>query len=259
MNLTNVGATQVPERLEASATIVLLRDGPQGMEVFLMKRAAEAAVLGGVHVFPGGKVDAADRDHAAPLDRETADLHSALAEAELPASEARAIHVAALRELQEECGVVLFASQIAPWSRWITPVIPGVQRRRFDTRFFVAVMPQDQTARVTDRESTLGVWLGPRTALEMYWRGEIDLAPPQITTLAHLARHPDARTAFEAASRTPPRLVQPHVVDVDGQKIFCYPGDALHPVGERAFPGVSRLLLRAGRFEPLAGFDGFFD
>ena len=278
-----------PDRLEVAATVVLLRDGAQGLETFLMRRAIEASVLGGVHVFPGGKLDAADAQSVHRLDRNADDLHAALGEPELSAPVAAAIHVAALRELFEEAGVLLAmgpdglwqpagslprdvpfesmldalglnlsSSLIAPWSRWITPVIPNMPRRRFDTRFFVARMPPGQTADVADHESTIGRWLGAREALELYWRRDIELAPPQIITLAHLSRYASADAAFEAARATPPRLIHPVHVEVDTERVFCYPGDAAHGDRERAFPGVSRLVLRDGRFEPFDGFEAFF-
>lgn len=257
--MTTSTESAAPEVLESSATVVLLRDGRPGLEVFLLRRATEAAVLGGVHVFPGGKVDAADQAFdLALLDRSAAELHAALAEPELSMAQAAALHVAALRELFEEAGVLLPASAIAPWSRWITPVVPGMPRRRFDTRFFVALMPSTQTAAVADRESSEGLWVAPRAALEHYWRGDISLAPPQLVTLAHLSRFDVADAAFGAALVRAPRLIHP-VCRVDsGARTFFYPGDADHPEREPAFPGVSRLLLRGERFEPVDGFEGFF-
>lgn len=256
--MSSLPPSPVPEGLESSATVVLLRDAP-GLEVFLMRRAVEASVLGGVHVFPGGKVDAADRAFdPARLDRSAGDLHAALAEPELSVAQAVALHVAALRELLEEAGVTLPVSAVAPWSRWITPVIPDMPRRRFDTRFFVAKIPATQTAAVSDRESTEGCWLAPRAALEGYWRGDIVLAPPQLVTLAHLSRFAQPDAAFDDAQARAPRLIHP-VCRVDsGARIFCYPGDADHPEREPAFPGVSRLLLCGERFEPIDGFEGFF-
>jgi 8-oxo-dGTP pyrophosphatase MutT (NUDIX family) len=288
---SNIATQPAPGHFEVAATVVLLRDGAQGIEVFLMRRAIEASVLGGVHVFPGGKLDAADALTVHRLDRSADDLHAALGEPELSAQQAAAIHVAALRELFEEAGVLLASglngpwqlsdsgplprdvpfetmldahglrlssSLIAPWSRWITPVIPNVPRRRFDTRFFVAKMPAGQTAEVADRESTLGRWLGPRAALEMYWQRDIDLAPPQLITLAHLARFATADAAFEAARTTLPRVINPLHIDIDGTRGICYPGDVSHTERERAFPGVSRLAFRNERFEPFDGFEAFF-
>jgi len=271
--------------------VVLLRDGTDGLEVFLMRRAIEASVLGGVHVFPGGKVDAADALTVHRLNRSVDDLHASLGELDLSVQQSAVIHVAAIRELFEEAGVLLAedsqgpwqpaglgrlqrdmpfegmleahglrlgSSLIAPWSRWITPVIPNVPRRRFDTRFFVAKMPMGQTAEVADRESTLGRWFKPRTALEMYWHRDIDLAPPQLITLAHLSRYTTADAAFEAARATLPRVIHPRHIEIDGTRGICYPGDAAHSEREPAFPGVSRLAFRNERFEPFDGFEAFF-
>src|SRR5205085_11546932 len=96
--------------VRASATVVMLRDGPSGLEVFLVERHGLSDVLGGVYVFPGGKLDEDDGDAElhAMLDRSPAQLQQALGEADLPAREAAALFVAALRETFEESGV-LFA------------------------------------------------------------------------------------------------------------------------------------------------------
>ncbi len=92
----------------ASATVVMLRDAPDGLEVFLVKRHAASAVLGGVYVFPGGKLDAADTELDAQkyCDRDTPALHKALAEPDTPPRVAKGLFVAALREAFEESGVM---------------------------------------------------------------------------------------------------------------------------------------------------------
>jgi hypothetical protein len=74
---------------------------------------------------------------------------------------------------------------------------------RFDTRFFVAQAPADQTALHDNEETTDSVWLAPRAALEQYRDGRIDLAPPQIMSLAHLARHASVASVLDAARRQP--------------------------------------------------------
>jgi hypothetical protein len=91
---------------------------------------------------------------------------------------------------------------MAPWSRWITPVVPSMTNMansRFDTRFFVAVLPAGQTALHDGHENTESVWLAPREALQRYWDGTITLAPPQIMSLAHLSRHADTASVLHAA------------------------------------------------------------
>ena len=144
-----------------AATVIILRDSPGGLEVFLVKRHGLSDVLGGAYVFPGGKLDDSDLQlaEAAHLDQDSAALHGALAEPDLPIDVARGLYVAALREAFEECGV-LFAHDAAqhhslqlaqairegrpfnqvlaelqlrlqtqalqPWSRWVTPKMPSI-------------------------------------------------------------------------------------------------------------------------------------
>ncbi len=283
-----------------AATVVMLRDVPGGLEVFLMKRHSLSDVLGGAYVFPGGKVDAADAelDVAAHLDQPLHMLHAGLNEADINEPTAGGLYVAALREAFEESGV-LFAQDasvafpgpagwhtqaavllgeglpfnavlarmalrlqtcsLVPWSRWITPTSPSVMNKRFDTRFFVAAVPPGQVARHDDHETTESIWLSPRTALQQYWAGQIELAPPQIMSLAHLARHADVNSVLVAARGRRPPVIQPEPFDHEGGRVICYPGDVRHSVREQALPGPTRLCYRNKRFEPVNGFDGLFD
>jgi 8-oxo-dGTP pyrophosphatase MutT (NUDIX family) len=243
-----------------SATVVMLRDDAGGLEVFLLKRHGLSDVLGGAYVFAGGKVDPLDADTAtlAQLDRSPQALHAALHEPALDATHAAAIFAAAIRETFEEAGVRLAASDLVPWSRWITPAIGGVVRKRFDTRFFLARVPFDAQARHDDHETTHSAWLAPREALRQYWDGEIQLAPPQVMSLAHLSRYSRADEALADARTRPPPLVHPEPFEHEGTRVICYPGDERHSVRERALPGPTRLLFVAGRFEPPGGFDALF-
>lgn len=275
----------------AAATVVMLRDTPDGLEVFLLKRHGNSDVLGGAYVFPGGKVDAADANLAAHLNQSPAELHAALGETELDLPTATSFYAAALREAFEESGV-LFATgadtaqlqqaaallragqsfgdmlaqlalqldtrSVLPWSRWITPRMPSVSNKRFDTRFFVAAVPAQQTARHDDYEATESIWLSPRLALQQYWDGQISLAPPQIMSLAHLARHASVASVLTEAQRRLPPVILPESFDDNGMRVICYPGDERHPVAVRALPGPTRLHFRNRRFEPHSGFEGLF-
>ena len=271
-----------------AATVVMLRDGAHGLEVFLVKRHGLSDVLGGAYVFPGGKLDAADCDvaHHAHFDRSAHALRSALAEADTEDHIACGLFVAALRETFEESGV-LFASEAAgaqasdgtapdfhtrlanqqlrlhtsavqPWTRWITPRMPSVSSKRFDTRFFIAAMPEGQLAVHDNVEATESAWLQPRTALQQYWSREIELAPPQIMSLAQLARHASVASAMAEAASRPPPVILPEAFNENGERTICYPGDAGHPVSARAMPGPLRLYWRNKRFEPEGGFDALF-
>jgi 8-oxo-dGTP pyrophosphatase MutT (NUDIX family) len=268
-----------------SASVVLLRDAADDIEVLLLRRHTQSFVLGGAYVFPGGKLDAADAHCIGRLDRAAGELHAQLGEPQLPVEEAAALYVAAIRELFEEAGLLLAhvtpeqaaqagaalregcafgdllsaldlrlaAHALQPWSRWITPTLSSVGRRRFDTRFFVATVPAGQQARHDEHETTDSVWLAPRAALRQYWDGQIDLAPPQIMSLSHLSRHRSIASVLAAAGARTPPCIQPEPHDADGIRVLCYPGDPGHSQRDQRLPGPTRLCWRNERFEPEAG------
>ncbi len=271
----------------ASATVMLLRDSALGPEVLMMRRHGNSNVLGGVHVFPGGKMDGADGEVAQDLfDQPLKHLLQSLQQADLDAKTAASLYVTALRETFEECGlllcdrvapevllqarVLLGAGQsfmgvlqqlglplqtrhLAPWSRWITPRVASMTHKRFDTRFFVAQAPQGQEALHDDHEATETLWLRPAQALRQYWDNQIEMAPPQILTLSQLTHFADVAAVLAAARSRSPALIEPSPFDQDGQRVICYPGDPRHPVAERAWSGPTRLTFRNARFEPEGG------
>lgn len=270
-----------------SATVMVVREGAigRGMEVLMMRRHANSGVLGGAHVFPGGKVDLADQAVAASAwDRSAVACREALHEPDLAEGLTLGLYAAAIRETFEECGLVLgaplgiqadavavmraslargapfveamqaleapwAASALLPWSRWVTPRIPSMMSKRFDTRFFVALAPAGQTAQHCEREATEAVWLAPQAALERAWSGEIDLAPPQIMSLSHLCCLKTVQAVMAWAGQNPPALIEPRPFDVQGERVICYPGDPEHPLAQIAWPGITtRLTYRQGRF-----------
>jgi 8-oxo-dGTP pyrophosphatase MutT (NUDIX family) len=224
-------------------------------------------------------------------------LHSALAETDLALDTAAGLYVAAVREVLEECGVLfarmpgepawahaaaqrqqwqqqlhgghafadvlhsaglrLDTQHLAPWSRWITPHTPTVTHKRFDTRFFVAVLPEGQHPTHDNVEAIDSVWLSPLHALHRYWAGDLPLAPPQIMTLVSLLPHPHAASVMRMAQQHRPPLVLPEPFDDAGVRTLCYPGDPRHSVSQRAMRGPTRLRFMAGRFEPVGGFKDF--
>ncbi|QBM29768.1 NUDIX hydrolase [Hydrogenophaga pseudoflava] len=237
-----------------SATVMVLRDGARGLEVLMVRRHGDSGVLGGVHVFPGGKLDEQDSEAALPgLDHDAGWFAQALAEPGLAPVVARGLFASALRETREECALALPADSLWPWSRWITPRQPSVTRKRFDTRFFVAVAPPDQEAVHDDFEATEVVWVPPAEGLQRYWAGEIDLAPPQIMSLVQLVRIRDVVGALDLARQRPPALIEPQPFDDHGERVICYPGDPAHPVREPVWIGPTRLRYRNRRFEPEGG------
>ena len=291
-------ATEAP--LRDAASVVLLRDGANGLEVLLMQRHPNAKVLGGWFVFPGGKLDEADcaPDWLPHLDTPPHPLPARLNESALLPQQAQGLYVAALRELFEEAGVVLAdgahdaqAAKLAetvphmraalstshdllawtqhhglqwhtqglqPWSRWITPHNPVMKTARFDTRFFLARMPADQTVQADTYEVAHHLWLTPREALQRHWVGEMPLIPPQLMGLAQLARHPTVDSALHEAAQRPAPCILPEWIEVDRARGMCYPGDPLHSVPQRALPGPTRLRVDKQRFEPFNGFEEWF-
>ena len=238
-----------------ASSVVLLRDGPLGLEVFLMRRAQQSDVLGGAYVFPGGKVDGADIDLArsAHLQPHHAALSAKLGEPGLAEDSAASLYVAAAREAFEECGVRLVPETLLPWSRWITPRQASLMNKRFDTRFFLAAMPQNQTAVHDDHETTHSEWMTPKDALTRYWAHEFAMAPPQIMSLVHLHGHASLASVMAQAATCLPPVIEPEPFDENGMRVICYPGDERHPVSAARLPGPTRLLFRNRRFEPPSG------
>lgn len=274
-----------------AATVMVVRDSPSGLEVLLVRRHGNSGVLGGAHVFPGGKLDADDqRVDPSTLERLASTCQAALDEAGLAAPTALGLHVAALRETFEECGLLLGVPQgashvqavrertaagepfaralqslglpldtscVLPWSRWVTPRKPAMMNKRFDTRFFVAAAPQGQVVEHCVREATEAVWQSPRHWLERYWAGDVEMAPPQIMSLCHLAGLRDVAEVLATARSRRPALIEPQSFVQDEERVLCYPGDPAHSVAERAWPGPTRVVMRNHRFEPEGGLAGF--
>ncbi len=221
-----------------ASTLILLRDGDQGPEIFMLKRSPSAAFVANAYVFPGGGLDAAD--HKA-LDRvrglteaeanrrlgvdsgglaywvaavrecfEEAGILIAVEESGAPLDPARAdglaIHRNALNagtlafgDLLEREKLAIPAESIAYFSHWITA--PG-RPRRFTARFFVARAPAGQHGSHDDGETVASEWVRPQVALERCAKGEIELIHPTRISLTELAPFDTAAAAFDfAASR----------------------------------------------------------
>lgn len=269
-----------------AATVMVLRASANGPEVLMLKRHSQSGVLGGAYVFPGGKVDADDAHADAELlGVEASVMAAALNEGgemdESPAS----LFCAALRETFEECGLLfarkgadrgaqlqaalgegqswtaalrglgiqLDASAVVPWSRWITPKASLMMNKRFDTRFFVAVMPEGQTALHDGHEATESVWVTPEEGLRRYEAKEIDLAPPQIMSLVHLGMFGDVPSLIDYAQSRPVGVVMPHHFKEGDVRVLCYPGDPEHPDPDQLWPGATRIYHLNARFEACEG------
>ena len=145
-----------------AATVVVARDGADGIEVLLLRRPHEAVFAPGAHVFPGGAVD----------DEDGADFR-----------------VTAAREALEECGLRLTTADLVPLARWVTP--PGGPRR-YDTRFFLTAAPAGQSVACDGEEIVEAGWWRPADALA----ADITLIEPTRVTLEWLARQPTVAAAL---------------------------------------------------------------
>ncbi|WP_416959455.1 NUDIX hydrolase [Streptomyces sp. Agncl-13] len=225
----------VPRR---AATVMLLRDtGPDtGPAVHMLRRRASMAFAGGAYAYPGGGVDPRDDDHhvrwAGPTRAWWANRLG------VDETAAQAIVCAAVRETYEEAGVllagptpdsvvgdttgadwetdraalvardlsfaefldrrglVLRSDLLGAWARWITPEF---ETRRYDTWFFVAVLPEGQRTRNASTEADRTVWITPGDAAASYDKGDLTMMPPTIATLRGLIPYGSAAEALSAA------------------------------------------------------------
>ena len=275
----------------AATVVLVRDVGPQtgALEVFLVERPATAAFMARAHVFPGGRVDPGDRDDrllAIADGAATLAPGPAGNDAALLAPHA----IAAVRELFEEAGVLLaryrdvpsgqsppqaeladaraalrsgtteFATlcmergwrpaldRLNPLAHWVTPV---PERRRFDTRFFIAAMPHDQEASADGIEAVSGRWVSPSVACQQYAAGTLSLAPPTVRTLDDLSTRSSAADAIRWARTCPHVRALPHPLRRDGRLWLVLPGDPLHP--DHDGPGLrppTRYVEVDGRWRP---------
>jgi 8-oxo-dGTP pyrophosphatase MutT (NUDIX family) len=203
-----------------AATVVVLRDSPDGIEVLLAKRSSKLAFHGGAWVFPGGRVDPDDY-------------------ADDPDDVFAAARRAAAREAMEEAGVHGDHEVLVHVSNWTTP---DIAPKRFATWFFAGRAHADAGDGVADGVETDALaWFSPAEALAARARGEIELAPPQYVTLLALEVYDGVDAALRGLADEEPFDFQPrfHFGD-DGSALCLYEGDvafddadALHADGPR--------------------------
>jgi 8-oxo-dGTP pyrophosphatase MutT (NUDIX family) len=238
-----------------AATLILIRDRADGpAELLMVERAEGMAFAAGALVFPGGRIDAADREladklgmdpHAVAAIRETVE-ETAVPVGLTPVPD----HAATLRLQQEliaggpfagalaEAGCRIDATALTPFARWV-PKFHAV--RRFDTLFFVASAPLgDWEPRVIEGECAGAFWLTAAEVLERDRRGEARLIFPTRRTLERLAQHRtfEEIRADALAHRIEP--VTPWVEERDGERFITIPSDLGFPVTKERLDGLWR-------------------
>lgn len=189
--MTDLPTTDIPvPPARLAASVILLRDTPGGLEAFVQHRVTTMDFAAGMVVFPGGRVDAADQggwDYPAELlERHAADWHlsSIAVDPEHATAKSGMVLTAALREVWEEAGLGLDASDLRPWANWVTPTdMP----KRFDTYFYVAkpapeAEPQHQTT-----EAWQSLWMPVGGILTAEASGTLQLMPPTYYLLKEIA------------------------------------------------------------------------
>jgi len=247
-----------PVQARDAATVVVLRDGPAGRETFLLRRRATMAFAAGKYVFPGGSVQDSDFEPVPWIGPGPETWSEWLSCRE---DLAGALVVAAIREMFEETGLLLagadgvavtgetrgFAADrrsveshqvtfgeflrarglwlradlLSPWAHWITP---RFHPRRFDTRFFVAMLPAGQSAGVVTTESDHGEWITIERALADVRAGAMEMMRPTRHTLRQLRAIGDRPVAEAALGRTI-AAIEPRLVEVDGVRYLAGPAD----------------------------------
>jgi 8-oxo-dGTP pyrophosphatase MutT (NUDIX family) len=193
----NPGPVTVPR---VAATVIVLRDGADGLEVLLAQRNPQARFMASAWVFPGGAVSREDGEGEA------------------------ALRAAGLRELQEEAGITLAdPCELVAFSRWITPAEVKI---RYDTWFFLATMPAGQEARIDGAEVVDARWFSPPAALAASRRNEILLVFPTIKHLQQLSVFRSVEELLSHARAQTVQPVQPQVVGQGEMARIVLPGEA---------------------------------
>ena len=252
----------LPEAVPA-ATLVIFRDRAGGApEVLMVERAEGMAFAGGAMVFPGGRVDPGDRALAATfgdgsagdeddLAARVAAVRETIEEAGLPigvdpvpgpaalAGLRGALHAGApFGEALAATGTALALDALTPFARWR----PAHRHARiFDTRFYIAQLPEDAPAASVDAtENVRLVWATARGVLDDADAGRLRIIFPTRRNLERLALFARFDEAVADARAHPIRTVTPWAETRDGERRLCIPDDLGYPV-------TSELLTNATR------------
>lgn len=236
-----------------ASTIIVVRDGTDGIEAFLMRRQTSMAFAAGMYVFPGGGMHPGDVTDDVPWAGPSPAEWATRLECDEPL--ARGLVVAAVRETFEETGVllagpdestvlsdtsgpemqaarvtleagelgfgdflldhglVLRSDLIGAWAHWITPTF---EPRRYDTRFFVAALPEGQRVGELSREADHASWMPLSEVLASVDAGEAAMMPPTVVACREVAEH-TAGTILAAAAERTIRTIVPRLIEVDGE------------------------------------------
>ena len=278
---------------DAATVILARDSKPGQYEVFLMRRHQDQAFLGGAYVFPGGRLDEADCDPVLLCYTRGLSVSEAsrlLQEEDLDGERALGLFLAAIRETLEETGVLLSCDVdcsdpavavrlaryrhalhsreiklrdlceregflfdlefLTPYAHWITPEIDS---KRFNTRFFVARLPEGQTAVHDNMELTESRWLTPAEAMKRHDAGEIILMPPTLKTMEELCTFRTVEELFTAARQRRITTVLPQLFNGEDTYGIKLPHDVEYTIAAYKQPPrqgeTSRVVMRNGTWK----------
>jgi 8-oxo-dGTP pyrophosphatase MutT (NUDIX family) len=188
--------------IKPAATVIIVRDGDNGLEVLLLCRNRKSAFIGGYWVFPGGTVSKHELDGA---DEQSAAL------------------VAAVRECKEETGLDLDAQRLLPFAYWLTP---EESPKRFSTWFFICTTRGLDEIMVDGEEIVDYRWERPSVLMEEHVKGSLKFLPPTYVTLLELSAFSNAEDALGSYRKRGIRYYMPRVVMREGKMYTMYQEDA---------------------------------
>ena len=253
-----------------AATVVLMREAAGHPEILMVERAGGLGFAGGAMVFPGGKVDPTDLATARDVD--VAQGFEALDDTDA------AGRIAAAREAFEETGVLLCsgrpvdlaartawrarlnsvpdsqeasvygnflrasgrsidAARLVPYAHWCPP--PGLHRR-FDTLFYLAVLPPGEDVSPDGSEAVSAHWTTAQDVIARADAGEVKVIFPTRRNLERLAQYPTIDALLARLREIPVTRIQPQIVDRDGAKWLTIPADCDYPVTEEKIESAMR-------------------
>ena len=267
-----------------SSTVILIRDHNQGLRIYLLRRSGGAGFFPGYYVFPGGVLDAEDKDPdfwMNHVDMDSDEISRNFG-GDISGEEALGYCIAGIRETFEEAGVLIAANRdrsipeaacesrlanglskgwlrelvvsegwrpslgsLSRWAHWITP---KRMKYRFVTRFFLAIPPPEQSCMPDRKEMDAGIWIGPEEALACNLEGKIPLSPPTIVTIHELLSYPDTESLKAQWNTRPwgePRL--PCLVPSQNGPVILQPWDPqIHEDADIDTRGFEDLILAPG-------------
>lgn len=215
-----------------AATVIVLRDGDDGLETLLLRRNSKLKFAGGMWVFPGGRIDPEDYGDDAD-------------------DQFSAARTAAVREAFEESGQRLLEADLRWFAHWSPP---SIAPKRFATWFFLSAASDDAVA-IDHGEIHDSSWSTPAEALRLVDAHEIEMTPPTWVTLSDLTQFATVDEALEGLGGRDPRFYVTRVAKSSEGPVAMWEGDAGYETGVLDTPGLRHRLLMGQngfRFEDTA-------